>query len=79
MKSVYFAQKVNPCNGDWGLIIEKDMELVNLNMTESEISSMPKTQFKKHVKKCVAIAAFKILGLIQIEHWKIKQIVYKSF
>ena len=60
-----------------GASLEKDMELVDLNMTESEISSMPKTYFNKHVKKCVAVAAFKSLKLIQVEHEKVKHIVCK--
>ena len=79
VKSVYFAQKVKPSNGDWCLLIEKDMELVNINMTESEISSMHKTQFKKHVRICVSDAAFKSLKVIQAEHEKVKHIEYKTF
>ena len=55
------------------------MELVNLNMTESETSSMPKTHFKKKVKECVAVAALKCLNLIQVEHEKVKHIKYKTF
>ena len=74
VKCVYFAQKVNQNKGEWCVLIEEDMELVNINLTESEISSMPKTQFKKLVKTCVADAAFKSLKLIQIEHEKVKHI-----
>ena len=79
VKSVYFAQKVNPINGDWCLLVEKNMKLVNINMTESEIKLMSKTKFKNHVKECVAAAAFDSLKCIQSEHEKVKHIEYKSF
>ena len=46
MKCVYIAQKANPTKGDWIHIIEEDMELFNLNMNETDISTMSKNQFK---------------------------------
>ena len=61
VQRVYFAQKVNPNKGDWCIIIQNDMEMVNMNLNESEISSMSKTHFKNHVKTCVSDAAFKSL------------------
>ena len=55
------------------------MELVNIKINESEISSLSKTYLKKHVKGCVANATFKSLKLIQSEHDKVKHITYKTF
>ena len=78
VKSVFFAQQINPNKGDWCLLVEKDMKLVNIKMTESEIMLMSKTKFKNHVKKCVAAAAFESLKCIQSEHEKVKHIEYKS-
>ena len=78
VKSVFLAQKINPNKGDWCLLVEKDMKLVNIKMTESEIMLMSKTKFKNHVKKCVAAAAFESLKCIQSEHEKVKHIEYKS-
>ena len=79
VQRVYFAQKVNPNKGDWCIIIQNDMEMVNMNLSECEISSMSKTHFKNHVKTCVSDAAFKSLRLIQSEHDKVKHIDYRSF
>ena len=45
VKRVYNAKKVNPCKGDWCILIQNDMELVKINMSESEISSMSETFF----------------------------------
>ena len=67
MKRVYFAQKENPSKGDWVHIIKEDMELININMSEMEISVLSKNQFKKHVKMCVISASFKALKVIQDE------------
>ena len=55
------------------------MELININMSEMEISVLSKNQFKKHVKMCVISASFKALKVIQDEHIKIKHINYNNF
>ena len=51
VKRVYFAQKDSTVKGDWCDMVKVDMELIGLNMTESEIQSMSKNKFKRHVKK----------------------------
>ena len=79
VKRVYNAQKENPSKGDWIHIIKEDMELINLNMTENEISSLSKNEFKKHVKLCVTSASFTALKSIQEDHIKIQHIKYNDF
>ena len=79
VKRVFIAQKANPTKGDWINIIEEDMELINLNMSELEITTMSKNQFKKHVKTCVKTATFKSLKALQDNHIKIKHINYNKF
>ena len=46
MKRVYCAQKENPSKGDWVHIIKEDMELININMSETEITVPSKNQLK---------------------------------
>ena len=79
VKRVYNAQKENPSKGDWVHIIKEDMELINLNMNENEISLLSKNEFKKHVKLCVKSASFTALKAIQEDHIKIKHIKYNEF
>ena len=79
MKCVYFAQKVNPSNGDRCLLIEKDMELVNINMAKNKKRSMHKTHFKNHVKICCFICSFWVYKANKVEHEKVKHVEYKSF
>ena len=42
VKCVYNAQKLNPIKVDWCILVQHDMELVTINMSESEICSMSK-------------------------------------
>ena len=42
VKRVYNAQKLNPIKVDWCILVQHDMELVTINMSESEICSMSK-------------------------------------
>ena len=68
---MFLAQKINPNKGDWCLLVEKDMKLLNIKMTESEIMLMSKMKFKNHVKKCVAAAAFKSLNVYKVSMRKL--------
>ena len=40
VNGVYNAQKYNRVKGGWCDLVKKDMELIGLNMTESEIQAM---------------------------------------
>ena len=79
VKRVYIAQTDITVKGDWCDMVKMDMELIGLNMTESEIQSMSKNKFKRHVKKCMTTATFSALKLMQADHIKIKHIKYKAF
>ena len=68
VKRVYIAQKENPIKGDWVHIIKEDIKLININLSETEISSLSKKQFKNHVKTCVTSATFKALKTLQSKH-----------
>ena len=47
----YSAQKYSPSDGDWVYQIEKDKADIKLELSEAEIQSMSKYQFKKMVKQ----------------------------
>ena len=44
-KRVYEQQKKDPCKGDWCELVEKDIDMVNLDMDYNSIKDMPKQDF----------------------------------
>ena len=78
-KRVYEQQKKDPCKGDWCELVEKDMDMVNLDMDKNSIKDMPKQDFKNHVRKFVRSAAFSTLKDVQSSHTKVKNISYPKF
>ena len=46
VKQVYLAQKIAPFQNDWVLQIKDDLELCDIDLTESEIANMKKEKFK---------------------------------
>ena len=45
-KKIYHAQKRDPIKGDWVTIVKEDLNTVNINMDEEEISKTKKLVFK---------------------------------
>ena len=76
---VYNVQKQQPSKGDWCSMVKENMELIKLNMSESEIKETGQAKFKSIVKKLVKIAAFQTLHEKKLKHSKIKQIEHKEF
>ena len=45
IKKVYIAQKRKPVKDDWFLTIKKDMDDINLNLSDAEIGEFKKEKF----------------------------------
>ena len=60
IRRVYDAQKANPKQGDFVLLVQNDAELVNLVLQEEAIEKMGKKDFQIIVKSAVRKAAFAI-------------------
>jgi hypothetical protein len=58
---VYYAQKTDPVKGDFCQLVEEDMKLVGLNLSEQQMTTMSKYQIRTEVKKKVKSAAFTYL------------------
>ena len=54
---VYTAQKESPTQSDWVNLVEEDMTLLNLNISDNVISEMSQDDYKKIVKNRVQIHA----------------------
>ena len=74
LKKVFIAQKRNPTQGDFALIVEKD--LTDLKVTYEEAMKLSKTQLKSIIKKNAKCAAFEELQTTLLTHTKVKQIKY---
>ena len=70
---------MDPIPGDFVLLVKSDCEKVELNLSETEISKIPKGQFKKIVKTKINSATFKYLKAIQQNHSKMRNIKYEKF
>ena len=54
----YTVQNISPSEGDWVQLVKKDISDIRLGLSEAEIKTMSKYQFKKIVKeKIVKLAA----------------------
>ena len=65
IRRVYDAQKANPKQGDFVLLVQNDAELVNLVLQEEAIEKMGKQDFQIIVKSAVRKAAFAYLLQLQ--------------
>ena len=78
VKEIYNAQKESPVDGDFCKLVAADMDQINMNMSESQISNMKKEAFKQLVKKKVTNAALKRLLQIKENHSKMNQLSYSK-
>ena len=76
---IYKAQKIKPSPGDFVNLVKNDLEKIGLQITDEEISQIPKQKFKKMVKLKVNNAAFTFLKSLQQTHSKMKNIQYEKF
>ena len=76
---IYKAQKIKPSPGDFVNLVKNDLEKIGIQITDKEISQIPKQRFKKMVKLKVNNAAFTYLKSLQQTHSKMKNIQYEKF
>ena len=60
-KKVYLAQKGDPTKGDFCLLVEKDLKMLEIKKTHAEIKEMKKEQLKMLVKKQAKETSLKYL------------------
>ena len=73
---VYTAQKESPTRSDWINLVQEDMNLLNLNISDNVISEMSQDDYKRIVKNKVHIHALEELKSRQQGHQKVKRIPY---
>ena len=61
VRKVYETQKENPVKGDWATQTKEDLHMIGLLVTENDIATLTKVQYKTLVKKHVKYDAFKKL------------------
>ena len=61
VKKVYLVQKADPTDGDFCQLVAKDLQMIDLQMTEHQIAVISYFDFKKLVKLKARQAAFKHL------------------
>ena len=78
IRKFYEAQKCKTSKGDWVKIVKEDMNEINLEMTDLQISKMTKQKFKKNLKKKISTEAFNYLIKIKETHSKMSEVEYKG-
>ena len=68
VREVYEAQKVSPDEGDFYKLVESDARDVDLQLSETEITSMKEEAYKEKVKSNVRNATFKNLMEQKVSH-----------
>ena len=65
IRKVFEAQKSDPTQGDFCELVEKDCQIINLELTEEEIRDMSRYELRIHTKKKAIEAA-----IIELQHIK---------
>jgi hypothetical protein len=76
VKRIYYAMKNDPLKGDWINQVTKDMDEINLHLSDQEIQSYSKVDFKQLVKTKMRNHVFSELQNIKADHSKVKNIVH---
>ena len=79
ISKIFYAQKRRPVKDDWAETIKKDIEDIELNLSEENIRLMKKGKFKNILKKKIHQAAFKDLQNKKLFHSKVDHIIYSDF
>ena len=80
VKKVYLAQKADTSEGDFCQLVDSDLQLIDLQMSNDQISGMSSFDLKKLVKIKAGQAAFKDLLAIKETKSKMDNILYnRSF
>ena len=74
----YDSQKVLSVKNDWAIQVQQDLEECKINLSESDISKMSRSAFKKLVKEKVQNIAAKYLISLKLQHSKSKHLIYST-
>ena len=73
------AQKITNSSKDWFHQVRKNMDKINLNLTDEQITNISKEGLKRIVKVKVETFALNYLNQIKQSHTKTKQLTLKQF
>ena len=79
VRKVYEAQKIDPSPGDFIELVRRDCENIQLNMSDTDISKLPKQRFRAIIKEKISNSAFKFLQNMKQEHSKMQKVNYEKF
>ena len=65
VKKVYLVQKKDPTDGDFCQLVAKDLQMIDLHMTENQVAVISYFDFKKLVKMKARQSVFKHLMAIK--------------
>ena len=72
------SEKNNPSKNDWTIRVQKDLQILNINLTDEQIASTSKYKFKKMIKEKARQAAFEYLIEIKNSHSKMDNLQYSQ-
>ena len=75
---MYLAQRADTIEGDFCQLVDTDMDLIDLQLTDNQICSLTSFDFKKLVKLKAKQAAFKYLIEVKETKSKMSNITYMS-
>ena len=58
---IYHAQKASPKPGDWCKMVQEDFDVLQLQMTDEDISMMGTNIYKRYIKSKTKKASFEVL------------------
>ena len=78
IRKVYTAQKSNPSKRDWINLLQEDMRIIRLDISDRDIEEMDIKEYKDMVNKIVRKQALHQLKSIQKGHKKVKHIPFRQ-
>ena len=73
---IYHAQKATPKPGDWCKTVQEDFDVLQLQMTDEDISMMGTNIYKRYIKSKTKKASFEALEAMLATHTKVNHIKY---
>ena len=79
IKKIYLKQKENCLKGDWYQTLEHDFQFIGVEIDDEQIGKIPKSEYRKYIKKKVEQSAFQsYLEEKEKSKKKMHKLVYKS-
>ena len=72
------SQRKNAVKGDWCLIVQKDLEDLDIDLSFEEIGNTPKVQLKKLLSDVIHDKSFEYLMKIKESHSKMRNLKYEK-